>query len=198
MPSSAYLEWSGERRKKIDELFSVHASVGGTGPGRRWRTSQLNWSITLRLAGEFQGFARDLHDEASDALCDPITKLDPSLSVVLRSSLSRARKLDKGNAQPAALGNDFSYLGLSLWPALKRVNVKAGKWNDELESLNIARNAIAHDDQDEFLKLQQRNRYPITLDVVKRWSRALDGLAVTMDAVVGDYLAGFLGGQRPW
>ncbi|MEU7181694.1 MULTISPECIES: hypothetical protein [Streptomyces] len=139
-----------------------------------------------------------MHDEASDALCSPVVKIDPSLSVVLRSGLSRARKLDKGNAQPSALGNDFSYLGLSLWPALKQANIKATRWNDELESLNITRNAIAHDDQDEFLKLQKRNRYPITLTVVKRWSRALDDLASAMDDVVGDYLAGFLRGQQPW
>ena len=28
--------------------------------GRRWQTEQLNWALILRLAAEFQGFARDL------------------------------------------------------------------------------------------------------------------------------------------
>lgn len=196
MPSAAYAQWSGTRKKKLDELFAAHSTVGGRGPGRRWRTTQLNWAITLRLAGEFQGFSRDLHDEAADILCSPVT--DPGLSAVLRSGLSRSRKLDKGNAQPAALGNDFSYLGISLWPALKNANPRAATWNSDLDSLNTARNAIAHDDQDEFLKLQNLGRYPITLQVIKRWRRSLDALAGTMDDVVGDYLAGFLGGQRPW
>ncbi|MFF3090661.1 hypothetical protein [Streptomyces nojiriensis] len=156
----------------------------------------MNWSITLRLAGEFQGFSRDLHDEASDILCDPITS--PTLQAILRSGLSRGRKLDRGNAQPSALGSDFASLGLGLWPALKTADKRAGKWQDELETLNTARNAIAHDDQSEFLKLKKKGKLPITLTTVRTWQRAVDGLAVTMDDVVGDYLGEFAGGNRPW
>ncbi|MER0428395.1 hypothetical protein [Streptomyces microflavus] len=88
-------------------------------------------------------------------------------------------------------------LGLGIWPALKASSARAGKWNSELESLNTARNAIAHDDQSLFQKLPQ-SKYPITLTTVKTWRSALNGLAREMDVVVGDYLATLVGGKRPW
>jgi hypothetical protein len=120
------------------------------------------------------------------------------LQTILRSGLSRGRKLDRGNAQPGALGSDFATLGLVLWPALKAADSRASKWQSELETLNIARNAIAHDDQDEFNKLRHAGKTSINLSTVRTWRRALDGLATTMDDVVGDYLSTFAGGQRPW
>ncbi|WP_439675964.1 hypothetical protein [Embleya sp. MST-111070] len=107
------------------------------------------------------------------------------------------RTLDKGNATPGGLGNDFLRLGLSLWPALKNVNSRASRWNSELESLNTARNAIAHDDQSKFAMLKADGDFPITLTVVKRWRRSLDALAPAMDDVVGDYF-NTLVGLRPW
>lgn len=113
--------------------------------------------------------------------------------------MSRDRQLDRGNANPGALGNDFSRLGLLLWPALTTAsNGKSTRWNRELDSLNLARNAIAHDDQDKFLELRNRGKFPITLATVKSWRRALDLLAITMDDVVADFLGSIIGGPRPW
>lgn len=198
MSSSAYQEWIGARRGRIDELLSAHTSVGGVGRGRRWRTEQLNWALTLRLAGEFQGFARELHDQAVECCVNSIANVNPVLAGVIRINMSYGRQLDKGNAQPSALGSDFSRIGLVLWPALETTNKRAKKWNAELESLNLARNAIAHDDQDKFFKLKSAGKFPITLVTVKTWRQALDSLATTMDDVVGDYLGNLLRGPRPW
>lgn len=197
MSSLAYQSWLGVRAQNIDELVAAHASVGGTGRGRRWRTTQLNLAITMRLAAEFQGFARALHDESSDFLCDRTIKNDPTLYAIFRAGLARGRGLDSKNANPGWLGSDFAQLGLTLWPALRVSNSKAASWNTALEELNTARNAIAHDDQAGFTKLPQ-TRYPITLGVIKGWRKSLDGLAREMDTVVGDYLTLIAGGQRPW
>lgn len=114
--------------------------------------------------------------------------------------MSRDRQLDKGNAHPGALGGDFSRLGLVLWPALATASSgrRAAKWKEDLDTLNLARNAIAHDDQKKFLELQKCGKYPITLSTVKAWHRSLDSLASTMDDVVGDYLGTIIGGPRPW
>jgi hypothetical protein len=68
VPSNAYTEWDSTRRSRFDELLDAHSEMGGKGPGRRWRTEQVNWALVVRLTGEFQGFSRDLHDEASEAL----------------------------------------------------------------------------------------------------------------------------------
>jgi hypothetical protein len=59
--SKALALWRTERTRHLDELLGAHRLVGGTGRGRRWRTSALNEALVLRLAAEFQGFARDLH-----------------------------------------------------------------------------------------------------------------------------------------
>lgn len=199
MSSSAHQEWNGSRRSRIDELLSVHTSVGGSGRGRRWRTEQLNWAITMRLAGEFQGFARELHDQSIECCVKSISTFNPALGNITRISMSRDRQLDRGNANPGALGSDFSRIGLILWPALETASRgRSNKWNSELDSLNLARNAIAHDDQDKFLKLRDAGKFPITLATVKSWRQALDALAASMDDVVGSYLGTILGGPRPW
>ncbi len=198
MSSFAYQDWIGARRARIDELFSAHTTVGGSRPGRRWQTEQLNWSLTFRLAGEFQGFTRELHDQAVDCCANSLAGTNPTLANVARTSMSSNRQLDRGNASPSALGNDFSRFGLLLWPALKTADRRADKWNSELETLNVARNAIAHDDQRNFLQLGNAGKFPITLTIVRTWRRALDSLAATMDDVVGDYLGTLLGGPRPW
>jgi hypothetical protein len=198
MSSSAYQDWIGARRAKIDQLFSAHALIGGSRPGRRWQTEQLNWSITFRLAGEFQGFARELHSQAVDFMENSIASTNPALAKVVSNEVLSNRQLDRGNANPGAIGSDFSRIGLLLWPSLATADRRANRWNSELETLNLARNAIAHDDQDEFFKLGQAGKLPITLTVVRTWRRALDSLATTMDDVVGDYLSTLLGVPRPW
>jgi hypothetical protein len=199
MSSSAYQEWVGSRKSRIDELLSAHASVGGSGRGRRWRTEQLNWSITMRLAGEFQGFARELHDQAIDCVVSQVAISNPTLGNIVRISMSRDRSLDRVNANPSALQKNFSHLGLILWSALDTASRgRSNRWKTELESLNLARNAIAHDDQKNFLKLQAAGKFPITLSTVKTWRRSLDSLTVTMDDVVGSYLGNVIGGPRPW
>ncbi|MDX6343200.1 MAG: hypothetical protein QOH87_3338 [Trebonia sp.] len=55
--------WAAARANRIKRLRAAHEAFGGTGPGRRWVTDELNHALILRLASEFQGFARDLHDE---------------------------------------------------------------------------------------------------------------------------------------
>jgi hypothetical protein len=66
------MTWRKERSERLDELLHAHQSVGGPSRGRRWRTATLNEALLLRLAAEFQGFARDLHDYLPH--CGPIYK----------------------------------------------------------------------------------------------------------------------------
>ncbi|QMU70262.1 hypothetical protein [Streptacidiphilus sp. P02-A3a] len=149
------------------------------------------------MAAEFQGFARALHDESCDFLSDHAIVNNPALKNIFRSNLAHSRQLDRGNANPGGIGGDFARLGLQIWPTLKLASKKGAQWNAALDELNIARNAIAHDDQAGFLKLPP-SRYPITLAVVKSWRSSLDGLARSMDTIVGDYLTAISGGQQPW
>lgn len=197
MPSAAYAEWSTQRQARIAELLAAHATIGGSGRGRRWRTSQLNWALTLRIAGEFQGYARDLHTLAVAHLVDPVAHVNAALGNVFQVQLTTNRDLDHKNATPSSLGSDFGRLGLDLWPTLSVASSQALRWRASLEALNKARNAIAHVNEDDLGRLA-REGYPIRLRTIERWRRSLDRLAATMDDVVADYLDRLLRTGRPW
>jgi hypothetical protein len=197
VPSTACLAWFGHRQARIDQLLAAHRTMGGSGPGRRWRTEQLNWALTLRLAGEFQGYARELHDVAVDHLVAVVAGGNTGLANVLRAGMTARRQLDRGNASPATLEEDYFRLGLRLWPDLQAASFRVPAWKASLAALNEARNAIAHADEGKLIGLRARG-YPITLTTVHRWNTSLDGLVRTMDDVVGAYLGRLLGTGSPW
>jgi hypothetical protein len=197
VPSAALIDWTGQRQTRIAELFDAHATIGGAGRGRRWRTSQLNWALTLRLAGEFQGYARDLHSLAVTHFVNSVAQANSALASVLQAQFTSNRALDHKNATPSSLGSDFGRLGLEFWPTLLVASPHTQSWQASLEALNKARNAIAHANQDDLDRLA-RNGYPMRLQTIKLWRRHLDRLAATMDDVVADYLDRLLGTGRPW
>lgn len=182
--------------RRLDRLRTAH-EVYGSGPGRRWETEELNHALVLRLASEFQGFARDLHGEALRALVAGVAPDTPSVQAVLRVPYMAGRRLDRGNADPAALGNDFGLLGMQLWEKLKlRYPSRCSAWNQKLTMLNVARNGLAHDDHRK-LGQARAEGWPMTLRSVDRWRSALDGLAQGMDRVVGDHIASIIR-VSPW
>ena len=197
MTSRALIRWQTDRARRIDQLIDAHSSIGGVGPGRRWRTEQLNWALMLRLAAEFQGYARDLHDESVDFFVASAAPANPALEQQLRILLTRNRKLDSGNANPSSLGVDFGSLGMLLWNDLRAANGWSGNRHSHLERLNSARNAIAHDMSAELAVLRSEG-YPCTLKTIDRSRSALEGLAMTMDETVGSYLASLFGAASPW
>ncbi|GAA3023855.1 hypothetical protein [Actinokineospora globicatena] len=182
----------------MDNLFAAHAQVSGATPGRKWDTDELNHAILLRLAAEFQGFARDLHDECVDAVVRALgltnSRLEDIIGIV---NLRANRKLDSGNASPGGLGTDFARLGMALWADLKgRYPSRATKWNRKLELLNTARNGIAHDDETKLQKMRSEG-WPMTLPTARSWRSALDALADGMDTVCKTHLKTLLG-NAPW
>lgn len=199
MPSGAYVQWTVLRRKHITELFDVHATVGGSGSGRRWRTQQINWAITLRIAAEFQGFSRSLHDEVVDAFAQAAAPLNMPLQSTLRALLTAGRALDRGNAHPGSLGADFGRFGMQLWPSLGAYgDGRSTAWRDTLEALNRSRNAIAHANEAEIAALANDGWTLSQLDTVRRFHRATDSLASAMDTVTSNHIERMFGGGRPW
>lgn len=147
----------------------------------------------MLLSSQFQGFSRDLHSEAVDHMCGPAGSGDARLDI-LRVRLTTGRKLDAGNPNPGNLGNDFGYLGIELWPALKKHDAGNALRQKSLETLNVWRNAIAHQDFD---PAKLNHRVTVRLSDVRRWRKACEGLAVELDAVVGAYV-GIILGVNPW
>ncbi|MEV6603867.1 hypothetical protein [Kutzneria sp. NPDC051319] len=198
MPSAALQNWNGPRQGRINQLLGAHKAVGGGGRGRRWTTEQINWSLTIRIAGEFQGFCRDLHDDAVECFVRNVAGSNQGLATVLQSRLTDNRKLDTGNAHPGSLGNDFARFGITLWSALEVADSRASRWNRSLTLMNRARNAIAHADEGTLSALKVEGCKLQQLATVKRWIADVNGLATLMDKVLADYLAILLGCSRPW
>ncbi len=190
MASQSLYEWRERRSHELDQLASAHQAVAGKGPGRRYPTRQINHAYVLAIAAQFQGFARDIHTEAVDALISAVTPLEMQLP--LRTLMTSGRDLDSRNASPSALGSDFQRLGISLWAELRGRYTRAGDLNIRLGSLNDWRNAIAHDD---FTRVAPETE--VRLQAVRGYRSACDQLAAGMDKVVGDYVATIVG-SRPW
>lgn len=197
MVSTALTDWRSTRADRLDRLFKAHAAVGGQGRGRRWETEELNHSILLRLASEFQGFCRDLHDDSGDVIAAYLTAGNSHLLKLLQTEFRWNRKLDFGNASPGAIGADFLRLGVRLWDGIYvRYPTKGHTWNQGLMVLNTARNCIAHDDSGKLANVHASG-WTLTLASARRWRRLLDRMAGAMDNVCADHLQS-LTGKTPW
>jgi hypothetical protein len=152
--------------------------------GRQWRTGQINLAMLVRLTSEFQGFARDLHDEASGVLAVAIADGDPVRESILRAAFTRERTLDRGNPHPAGLGKDFLAIGMELWPDLTAASPDAKTWNTRLDQLVRARNAIAHDDVAKLRKLETDGVRIHQFQTFMSYRMSIRRLVETMDTVV--------------
>lgn len=95
-------------------LATAHATIGAvTGLGRpRDLSKPLAHAYVTGMVGEFQGFARDLHDLTVQRLIDA-SAADPRFVSVLTEGLTRGRALDRNNSDLRTIKADFGRLGLS-------------------------------------------------------------------------------------
>lgn len=184
--SDALLEWRTKRMAALQSLDDIHGRVTEKKPGRQWNTEHFNLSMFVSLAAQFQGFCRDLHDEAAICLIEGAPDCGP-LAPIFLDALIRRRNLDVGNAGPGNIGGDFAVFHMQFWPEVKAAYpTKGPRWNRTLEELNTLRNGVAHSD---FEKLRRvRERSPLTLSTWRSWRRTLDGAASGFDRVVGAHL----------
>jgi hypothetical protein len=189
MPSNSLRLWQTTRRRELDEVEEAHQSVGGTGPGRRSATLQLNYSYALLLSANFQGFCRDLHTEVATYLVDRLTV--SSFHRTLRELFLAGRKLDTGNPNPGNLGSDFNRFGVDFWGEVSALSPNTVARRQRSEELNIWRNAIAHND---FSRL---GGVRLRIAQVRRWRSACDRLAASFDRVLTSYLHRETG-TAPW
>lgn len=206
MPSVALREWQGIRSVQLDELDAAHGAVGGTGPGRRYATGQLNHAYAVAVASQFQGFCRDLHSESADVVADVIGSLGPGGSVnsaavagLVLNALTDNRPLDRGNAHSGSIGASFESFDLDIWGAARQLDARTARRLVRLEQLNIWRNAIAHQDFD-FSRHQLEVLAGMTrlgLDEVRAFRSCCGQLAGTFDRVLARCLESIVG-ARPW
>lgn len=189
--SYALEHWRDARKVQLDELEQAHAALGGKGPGRRWRTQRINHGYAVLLASHFQGFARDLYVEAARLFANRVASTSTDLADTVEYSLTLNLQLNRGNARPEALLNDFRRLGIDLWREMARLNGATAGRRDKLEQLNAWRNAIAHQD---FARLGTED---LGVQAVRSWRLACGALARDMNKVMGVHLRDLFG-ARPW
>jgi hypothetical protein len=195
VPSLSLDVWQTSQSARLDELESAHQSVGGHARGRRFATQQLNRAYALLLAAQFQGYCSNFHSECAFAILATIP--DVGVRGIVRANLLFGRNLDRGNAGPGNIGNDFGRLGVSLWPALYGLGARNQIRNQKTEQLNTWRNAIAHDDFRDRVKFPQGRDTALHLSRVRDWRRTCNKLAIDMDRTMGNYLTQLLG-HSPW
>jgi hypothetical protein len=194
--SLALTKWQGLQRAALDDLENAHQQVGGIGPGRRYRTQQLDYAYIVMLAAQFQLFVRNLHDEAAQhlaATADPATAANAILA-----GLTQGRSLDYGNANPGTIGNNFLRIGLGMWVVLEKKDKRNKDRQKRLEQLNVWRNGVAHQSFDwgkEQLKTVGKTK--ATLVYIRRWRAACEALSAQFDEVVHDHLVAITG-TPPW
>ncbi len=176
--SPSLTRWRTIGQAEIDELLAAHHAIGGTGPGRRTATRQINHALVVQLASQFQRFCRDLHGLCADVA---VAAAPPPYRPAMHLALTVARKLDRQNATSGTLGDDFGRFGLAFWPAVDALGAQFAVRRRRLDQLNAWRNAIAHQD------FRRINSDPLArgtrpdLPTFRIWRSATDQLAAGID-----------------
>ena len=198
MVSQSFDRWSADRSAAMDRLENVHARVTGGLAGRPRDVTELNHALFLRLAGEVQGFCRDLHNETIEAICTPVQVPNQQVRDAFRASLIKGRKLDFGNAGPGNIGADWARFGMVIWDELKSTHPGAkgaADWNERLDWLNEARNGIAHNDP---VKIAHAHSlHPLTLHTFRVMRKRFTRFAAAIDRSTAAYLKSVTG-VKPW
>jgi hypothetical protein len=192
MASRPYAIWSTSRSEQLDEMRAAHTAIGGSARGRRYATQQINRAYLVLLSSQFQGFCRDLHSEAVDALVRAITPT--SLRTIVRARFTDGRKLDIGNPTPGNLGSDFGRLGMDFWPEVHELHRWNARRQAHLEAINAWRNAVAHQDFD---PAELGGVTELRLAQVVNWRSVCNALAVAFDLAVARHVERVVG-ARPW
>jgi hypothetical protein len=197
VPSVALSSWNTDRASRLDHLMESHRIVCVNSPGNQGPIRALNWSLTLFLAAEFQGFARELHDEVAEFLASTMARGNQSYFEMIRNNLTTKRDLDRANAKPETLTADFKRLGVAdLWGDIAQ-SVRSGqRWRQQLVNLNRTRNAIAHS-QPNTLQFLQGSGIIVNFATITSWRAACNGVCRHMDIVLGKHLFTTTG-IKPW
>ncbi len=195
MASESLRVWRTDAWAAFDEIENAHRAVGGVKPGRRFLTQQLNYAYTTLLAARFQGFVRTLHTQTANAIARGTH--NATYKELLRENLTNNRALERHNAQPNSITDDFARFGLDIWTEVDREHSGNDERRKKLWALIAWRNAIAHDDINSKLLTGALEPVTISLGTCRGWRSTLNILATSLDKVAADHCQA-LELHRPW
>ncbi len=177
--------WRNDASAAFDEIVNAHQAVGGTRPGRRFLTQQLNYAYTMLLAARFQGFVRALQVQTAEVIA--LGAHNATYGELLRENLTSNRALERHNAQPNSIAEDFGRFGLDIWTEVDRERKGNDQRRKKLSALITWRNAIAHDDIDAKRAKGALEPMTISLGACRSWRSSLNVLAGSLDKVAADH-----------
>jgi hypothetical protein len=196
MTSPALATWRSSRLPRLDRLLALHPDSAGSATDPAV-AEVCTHALVSRLASQFQGFCRDLHDDAVNAILDAVAVSDEEMRGMLTNGLTVGRGLDRRSADPKTVDDDFARLGADQWVGLAAVRPEAvSSWREGLGALHRARNGVAHDDRDAIAAVAVAG-WPVRVDTVRKWRNLLDDTAEGIDTVASKEISRLIG-KNPW
>jgi hypothetical protein len=116
------MRWKTVHLGRLQQIEAAHHALeGGTGPGRRSATQQVNDMYLVLLAGHWQEFCRTLHTEAAAFLT---SKMPPSAQIAFEAALTQRRWLDRGNPSVENIREDFARFGMDIWGKVLGLDIR--------------------------------------------------------------------------
>src|SRR2546421_1162120 len=111
MPSASLLHWQNDRMPRLAEVDTqCAASLVLTPPQPNLVDENLRGYVLL-LSAHFQGFCRDLYTECALIV---VSKVRPSLKLLIQTQFTAGLKLDHGNPNLNNLREDFERFEFTL------------------------------------------------------------------------------------
>jgi hypothetical protein len=179
MTSPAIEAWRSCRLPRLDRLLAAHPSTAGSSTDPAV-AQELTEALVLRLAAEFQGFCRDLHDDVVKAILVVVAPPTSPVRTLLLNGLTVGRGLGRRSADPKTIAEDFGRLGYDLWGLLGDGRPDSARaWREGLRLLHRMRNGLIHDDRAGISEAEAAG-WPLSIDTVWAWRNLLDELASAM------------------
>ncbi len=186
MPSASLLLWQNDRMPRLADFDSQCAASLTLAPPQPNLVEENLRGYVLLLSAHFQGFCRDLHTEGTLVV---VSKVRPSLQVLMQKQFVALRKLDHGNPNIQNLKEDFARFGLTL--DLAAANPANTARLLDLGILNRWRNIAAHHG------VIPGGMPILSLPLLQSWRTSCDGLASSLDDILYNELRRLLR-RTPW
>lgn len=186
MPSASLLSWQNERMPRLGEVDAQCARCLRRTPPRPALVEENLRGYVLLLSAHFQGFCRELYRECAQFV---VSRVRPSLQVLIQTQFTAHLKLDHGNPNLQNLREDFERFGFVLDLAAAEPG-NPGRLQD-LALLNRWRNLAAHHGT------IPPGLPPLDLPSLRSWRASCDGLATSLDAILYNEMRSILR-RAPW
>jgi hypothetical protein len=185
MPSASLLRWQNDRMPRLTEVETQCAASLVLAPPQPNLVEENLRGYVLLLSAHFQGFCRDLYTECAYVV---VSKLRPTLRVLIQAQFTARRKLDHGNPNVQNLKEDFERFDFTL--DLASADPTNPARLTDLGLLNRWRNVAAHHGT-------IPAGAPLSLPALRAWRNSCDGLATSLDDIMYNELLRILR-RAPW